>query len=135
MQWTWIWPWDSKGWRNLVCWQSMGLQRVGYELSNEQQQQQQKEDNCWIIGKHNKLKSYYLWYKYLYCKTQIMLLLLFSWEVVSHPFITPWTIACQASLHGISQGRMWNGLPFPCLGTFPTKGLNTILHWQEDSYH
>ena len=73
-------------------------------------------------------------YKYLYCKTQTILLLLFSREVVSHPFITPWIVARQApSLHGISQARIWNGLAFPCQGTFPTKELNLILRWQEDS--
>ena len=32
-------------------------------------------------------------------------------------FVTPWTVACQASLSmGFSRQEYWTGLPFPSLG-------------------
>ena len=56
----------------------------------------------------------------------IHVLLLFSWEVLSDSFATPWTIAYQALLS--------MGFPrhFPLQGIFPTQGLNPCLlygHW------
>ena len=42
------------------------------------------------------------------------LMLLFSWEVMSDSFATPWTVAHQASLSmGIPRQECWSGLPFP----------------------
>ena len=38
------------------------------------------------------------------------------------------------SVHGISQARIWSGLPFPSPGDLPTQGSNPgLLHWQADS--
>ena len=35
-------------------------------------------------------------------------------------FVTPWTVACQASLSiGFSKQEYWSGLPFPPSGAFP----------------
>ena len=33
--------------------------------------------------------------------------------------MTPWTVACQTPVCGISQERYWSGLPFPPLGHLP----------------
>ena len=39
--------------------------------------------------------------------------LFFSHEVVSDPFVIPWTVASQAPLSmGFSRQGYWNGLPF-----------------------
>ena len=57
--------------------------------------------------------------------------------LVSHVrfFVTPWTIACQASLSmGFSRQEYWSGQPFPSPEDFPTQGSNPcLLHWQADS--
>ena len=51
-------------------------------------------------------------------------------------FVTPWTVAHQASLsRGILQARIleWEK-PFPSLGDLPDPGIKpTSLHWQADS--
>ena len=39
---------------------------------------------------------------------------------MSDPLITPWTVACQASLSmGFPRKEYWRGLPFPSPGDFP----------------
>ena len=39
-------------------------------------------------------------------------------------FVTPWTIACQASLSTeFSRQEHWSGLPFPTLGALPDPGI------------
>ena len=43
-------------------------------------------------------------------------MLLFSHEVVSNSFVTPWTIARQAPL---SRQEYWSGLPYPFPGDLP----------------
>ena len=50
-------------------------------------------------------------------------------------FVTPWTVALQASLSmGFSRQEFWTGLPCPSPGIFPTQGLNLgLLYWQADS--
>ena len=41
-------------------------------------------------------------------------------------FVTPWTIACQASLSTeFSRQEHWSGLPFPTLGALPNPGIET----------
>ena len=41
-----------------------------------------------------------------------------------------------SSIHGISQARIWSGLPFPPPGDSPNPGMNLpLLHWQADSLH
>ena len=41
-------------------------------------------------------------------------MLLFSCQVVSKSFATPWTVACHAPLSvGFPRQEYWNGLPFP----------------------
>ena len=37
-------------------------------------------------------------------------------------FVTLWTIACQAPVHGILRQEYWSGLPFPLPGDLPTLG-------------
>ena len=45
-------------------------------------------------------------------------------------FVTPWTVACQASLSmEFSRQEYWSGLPFPSPGIFLTQGSNlSLLH-------
>ena len=44
-------------------------------------------------------------------------LLLLSCYVMTESSVTPWTVACQASLSmGFSRHRYWGGLPFPFPG-------------------
>ena len=39
-------------------------------------------------------------------------------------FVTPWTVACQASLStGFSKQEYWSGLPSPPLGDLPHPGI------------
>ena len=57
-------------------------------------------------------------------------------SVVSNS-VTPWTVACQASLSmGLPRQEYWNGLPFPTPEDLPNQGSNPHLLWgdlQEDS--
>ena len=63
-------------------------------------------------------------------------MLLFSLEVVSNSFPTPWTVACQASLFmEFSREEYWSGLPFPSSWGFPDPGIKpTSPALQEDFY-
>ena len=59
-------------------------------------------------------------------------------SVVSDPFMTPWTVACQAPLSmGFSRQEWWSGLPFPSPGDLPDPGikphLSSLLHRQVGS--
>ena len=39
-------------------------------------------------------------------------------------FVTPWTVACQASLFmGFSRQEYWSGLPYPPPGDLPNPGI------------
>ena len=50
--------------------------------------------------------------------------LLFSRQVVSDSFVTPWTTAHQAPLSmGFLRQEYWSGLPFPSLGGLPKVGI------------
>ena len=49
--------------------------------------------------------------------------------VLSHVqlFVTPWTVACQASLStGFFRQEYWSGLPFPPPGDLPHPGIEPI---------
>ena len=47
-------------------------------------------------------------------------LLLFSHQVMSNPFATPWTVARQTPLSmGFPRQEYWSGLPFPSPGDLP----------------
>ena len=47
-------------------------------------------------------------------------MLLFSGEVASDSFVTPWTVALQAPLSmGFPSQEDWSGLPFPSPGDIP----------------
>ena len=35
----------------------------------------------------------------------------------------PWTVAWQATVHGILQPRIWSRLPFPSPGDLPNPGI------------
>ena len=55
---------------------------------------------------------------------KMSLLLLFSHQVVSDSFATPWTVAHQAPLFmGFPRQEYWSGLPFPTLGDLPNPGI------------
>ena len=53
------------------------------------------------------------------------------------PFVTPWTVAYQASLSmGFSRQGYWSRLPFLLQGIFPTQGSNPGLpHCWQKLYH
>ena len=61
--------------------------------------------------------------------------LLFSHSVLSHSFVTPRTVACQAPLSmRFPRQEYWSGLPFSSPGNLPNQGSNSyLLHWQADS--
>ena len=43
---------------------------------------------------------------------------------LSQPFVTPWTVACQAPLSmELSRQEYWNGLPFPPPGDLLDPGI------------
>ena len=49
---------------------------------------------------------------------------MFSREVMSSSFVTPWTVAHQASLSmGFSRQEYWSGLPFSSPGDLPDSGI------------
>ena len=53
-----------------------------------------------------------------------MVVLVFSLQVVSDTFASPWTVACQAPLSvGFSRQEYWSGLPFPPLRDLPNPGI------------
>ena len=50
-------------------------------------------------------------------------------QSLSHvqPFVTPWTIACQAPLAmGFSRQEYWSGQPFPSPGDLPDPGIQPV---------
>ena len=62
--------------------------------------------------------------------------------VLSHvwPFVTTWTVACQAPLSmELSRQEYWSGLPFPTPGDLPDPGiephLSSLLHNRAILYH
>ena len=53
--------------------------------------------------------------------------LLFSHEVMSDSFATPWMIACQSPVSlGFFRQECWNGLPFPSPGDLPDPGIEPV---------
>ena len=58
----------------------------------------------------------------------IALLLLFSRQVMSISFATPWTVSCQSSLSmGFPRQEYWSGLSFPSPGDLADPGSNSHL--------
>ena len=58
--------------------------------------------------------------------TSRLLLFLFSYKVVSHSFVTLWTVCSRpgSSVHGISpRQEYWSGLSFPSPGDLPDPGI------------
>ena len=56
------------------------------------------------------------------------LLLLFSRQVVSNTFATPWTVVHQAPLSmGFSRQEYWSGLPFPSAGDLLDLGIKPMV--------
>ena len=54
-------------------------------------------------------------------------LLLFSCQVLSDSFATPWTVAHQAPLSmGFPSQEYWSGLPFPSPGDLPDLGIKPM---------
>ena len=60
---------------------------------------------------------------------------LFSYQVMSDLFVTPWTITCQDPLSVDFLGKNTGmGCHFLLQGIFPIQRSNPcLLHWQEDS--
>ena len=55
------------------------------------------------------------------------MLLLFSCSVMSDSFVTPWTVACQASpFMGFPKREYWSGSPFPPPGDLPHPGIKLV---------
>ena len=51
---------------------------------------------------------------------------LFSHQVASNSFATPWTVAHEAHPSmGISRQEYWSGLPFPSPGDLPDPGIKS----------
>ena len=58
---------------------------------------------------------------------KLLLLLLFSHQVVSDSSVIPWTIAHQASLcMGFPRQDYWSGLLFPSPGDLPDPGVELV---------
>ena len=54
-------------------------------------------------------------------------MLLFSHQVVSDSFTTPWTVACQVLLFmGFPRQEYWSGLPFLPSGHLPYPGIEPM---------
>ena len=46
---------------------------------------------------------------------------------MSDSSVTPWTVACQASLSvGFPRQEYWSGLPFPPPGNLPDPGIEPV---------
>ena len=57
----------------------------------------------------------------------LLLLLLFSCQVMSDPFETPWTVSRQAPLSvGLPRQECWSVLPFPSPGDLPDRGIEPM---------
>jgi len=57
----------------------------------------------------------------------IYILLLFSHEVTSNSFVTPWTVAHQAPLSmGFPRQEHWSGLPFPSSTDLPNPRIELV---------
>ena len=53
-----------------------------------------------------------------------LFLLLFSCQVISDSFVTPWAVACQAPLSvEFSRQEYWSRLPCPLSGNRPNAGI------------
>ena len=49
---------------------------------------------------------------------------MFSHQVLSDSFVTPWTVGSQAPLSmGFPRQEYWSGLPFPSPGDLPDPGI------------
>ena len=67
------------------------------------------------------------------CKLHLLLLL--SYSVVSHSFVTPWNVACQAPHSmGFLRKEYWSGLSFPSPENLPNPGIEPMsTAWQVNS--
>ena len=65
----------------------------------------------------------------------VVVVVVFSHQVMSNSFLTPWTVVCQAPLSmGFPKQEYWSGLPFLLHRIFLTQGSNPhFLRWQVGS--
>ena len=64
----------------------------------------------------------------LYNLLHAILLLLFSGQVMSDSFSTPWTVAHQVPLSmGFTREEYWSGLSLPSLGDLPDTGIEPTV--------
>ena len=94
-------PMGRRAWRA----QSMGLQRVVYDLMTEQQDVLPDVifpiRLCWFLAKVKVKSLSHVWL-----------------------FATPWTVAHHTPLSmGFSRQEYWSGLPFPSLEDLPDRGI------------
>ena len=55
------------------------------------------------------------------------IIVIFSFSVVSDPFVTPWTVAHRAPLFmGFFRQEYWSRLPFPSPGDLPDSGIEHL---------
>ena len=81
----------------------------------------------------------------LYNLLHAILLLLFSGQVMSDSFSTPWTVAHQVPLSmGFTREEYWSGLSLPSLGDLPDTGIEPtvscigswiLYHWATREPH
>ena len=88
--------------------------------------------NIWL--KTDLHVQFHVW-NLLWFSEEVKQLLLLSRWVVSDTFVTPWTVARQASLSVVfSRQEYWSGLLFPSPGDLPDWGIkSSSLAWQADS--
>ena len=54
--------------------------------------------------------------------------MLFSHQVASDSFATPWAVACQGPLSmGFPRQEYWSGLPFPSPEDLPNLGVEAVF--------
>ena len=92
-----------------------------------------KSGNCCVCvcvfvcceGRDIRMKQENIWFfVILFYLPTLLVLLLFSRSVMSDSFVTPWTVARQATLSmGFPRQECWNGLPFPAPGHLPHPGM------------
>ena len=59
-----------------------------------------------------------------YKTVNFRMVVMFSHQVLSDSFVTPWTVGSQAPLSmGFPRQEYWSGLPFPSPGDLPDPGI------------
>ena len=103
--------WSPLGWTGWISLQSKGLSRVFSNTTVQKHQFFRAQLSWFTLG--------YTWYQNPERKWQNLNVLISYVQL----FVTPWTVAHQASLSmGFSRQEYWSGLPFPSPGDLPNPG-------------